>query len=61
MNFEKLPQDERMGSPQESEAVLWGKKSWSKAGQKLVKRWTKGGQKMDKRWTNDSSRLTANS
>jgi len=34
-----------MGSPQEREAILWGKKSWSKAGQKLDKRWSKDGQK----------------
>jgi len=46
MNFEKLPQDERMGSPQEREAVLWGEK-------KLVKNGTKMGQKVDKRWTKD--------
>ncbi|TKJ43623.1 hypothetical protein CEE36_02775 [candidate division TA06 bacterium B3_TA06] len=34
-----------MGSPQEREAILWGKK---KAGQKVVKSWTKDGQKLDK-------------
>jgi len=33
-----------MGSPQEREAILWGKK-------KVVKRWTKTGQKVDKSWT----------
>jgi len=31
-----------MGSPQEREAILWGKK-------KLVKSWSKVGQKLDKR------------
>jgi hypothetical protein len=33
-----------MGSPQEREAILWGKKSWSKAPQKMVKSWSKVGQ-----------------
>ncbi|MCK4334709.1 hypothetical protein KAX06_08025 [candidate division WOR-3 bacterium] len=33
-----------MGSPQEREAILWGKK---KAGQKVVKSSPKGGQKVD--------------
>ena len=33
-----------MGSPQEREAILWGKKSWSKMGQKVDKKGTKTGQ-----------------